>query len=248
MLETPTEMSREAREQFEKSRRATDREGRRGSFFSYLLWMCFVPIVLSLGVRDQISAGITGGCVILAALLSWLAATRRLGGPIRFIVYCLGTLAIASTCTLLGWAVVVPGLAAVHTVGFMLYGEKKFQPAALVLGVLAVMVPFVLQETGVLPRAYLFEGDRMIVLPRMTGLPPVRTQVYLVLASLAAIVAPTLVISRLRDTLESAEERAFMNAWTLQNLVPGRAREAAAAVRAGETNTKGSQAAPVKRA
>ena len=70
--------------------------------------------------------------------------------------------------------------------------------AALSAVALAVMVPFILQEAGVLPRAYVFEGDRMIVLPLMTGLPPVRTQVYLVLASLAAIVAPTLVISRLR--------------------------------------------------
>ena len=52
------------------------------------------------------------------------------------------------------------------------------------------------------------------------------------LASLAAIVAPTLLISRLRDTLEAAEERAFMHAWTLQNLVPGRARQAATAMRA----------------
>ena len=227
MLDTPPEMSAEARAEFQASRRDTDREARRGTFLSYLLWMCFVPIVLSLGVRDRLAAAVTGASVILAAALSWLAATRRLGGPIRFVIYCIGTLAIASTSTLAGWAIVVPGLAAVHTVGFMLYGEKRFQPAALVLGVLSVMIPFVLQEADVLPRAYLFEGDRLIVLPRMTSLPPVRTQIYLVLASLAAIVAPTLVISRLRDTLEAAEERAFMHAWTLQNLVPGRARQAA---------------------
>ena len=67
----------------------------------------------------------------------------------------------------------------------------------------------------------------------MTGLPAVRTQVFLLLASLAAIITPTVVISRLRDSLEEAEERAFMQAWTLQHLVPGRAREAAAARRKG---------------
>jgi eukaryotic-like serine/threonine-protein kinase len=231
MLETPPEMSAEARAEFQRSRRATERESGRGTFLSYLVWMCFVPIVLALGVRDHVAATITGASVVLSALLSWLAATGKIGGPIRFVIYCIGTLAIASTCTLAGWAIVVPGLAAVHTVGFMLYGEKRYQPMALVLGVLSVMVPFVLQEADILPRAYLFEGDRMIVLPRMTGLPPIKTQVYLVLASLAAIVAPTLLISRLRDTLESAEERAFMHAWTLQNLVPGRARQAATAMR-----------------
>jgi hypothetical protein len=61
-----------------------------------------------------------------------------------------------------------------------------------------------------------------------------RTQIYLLLSSLAAIVVPTVVISRLRDTLEAAEEKAFMDAWTLQNLVPGRAREAALEMRKGQ--------------
>jgi hypothetical protein len=97
--------------------RATDRETRRGTLVTYVLWMCFVPIVLALGVRDQVAAAITGGSVVLSTILSWVASRRRSGGSIRFVVYCLDTLAITSTCTLLGWAVVVPGLAAVHTVG-----------------------------------------------------------------------------------------------------------------------------------
>ncbi len=231
MLDAPVEIGDEARQEFKQSRRNTERESRRGTLVSYLLWMCFVPIVLSLGVRDRLAAALTGGSVILAALLSWLSSRRILGGPTRFIVYCLGTLAIASTCTLMGWAIVVPGLAAVHTVGFIVYGEKRLQPAALVLGALSVVLPFVLQEAGVLPRAYVFQGDKMTVLPLMTSLPALRTQLYLVLASLAAIVVPAVVISRLRETLEAAEERAFMHAWTLQHLLPGRAREAAAALR-----------------
>ena len=239
MLDAPTEMSAEARREFATARRSTYHESKRGVLASYALWMCFVPIVLALGVRDQLAAGITGGSVVLAALFSLIYATGRVGPLVRFAIYCLGTLAIASTCTLMGWAIVVPGLAAVHTIGFIVSGDKKFQPAALALGALAVIVPFVLQEAGWLPRAYVFENDRMSVLPRMTGLPPMRTQIYLLLSSLAAIVVPTVVISRLRDTLEAAEERAFMHAWTLQNLVPGRAREAAVEMRKGPGAKKG---------
>jgi eukaryotic-like serine/threonine-protein kinase len=231
MLETPAEMSEEARREFSLSRKGAHHEGRRGVLASYALWMCFVPLVFALGVRDALAACITGLSVLVTALLSLLYAAGRLGPLTRFAIYCIGTLAIASSCTLLGWAIVVPGLAAVHTVGFILSGEKKLQPAALALGALAVIVPFVLQESNLLPSAYVFDHDRMIVLPLMTGLPPVRTQIYLLLTSLAAIVVPTVVVSRLRDTLETAEERAFMQAWTLQHLVPGRAREAAAEMR-----------------
>jgi serine/threonine-protein kinase len=239
MLDTPTEMSAEARREFASSRRTTYHESKRSVLVSYALWACFVPVVLALGVRDKLAAGITGGSVLLAAVVSVLYATGRVGPLTRFAIYCLGTLAIASTCTLMGWAIVVPGLAAVHTVGFILYGDKKLQPAALALGALSVIVPFVLQEAGWLPRAYVFEGDRMIVLPRMTGLPPMRTQIYLLLSSLAAIVVPTVVISRLRDTLEAAEEKAFMHAWTMQGLVPGKAREAAVEMRKGPPAKKG---------
>jgi hypothetical protein len=234
MLETPPEMTAEARREFNRSRRGAYAESRRGVLASYVLWMCFIPLVLALGVRDRAAAAVNGVLVITAALLSWLSASGRLAGSARFVVYCLGTLAIASACTLMGWAIVLPGLAAVHTFSFVLAGDKKLQPAALALGALSVIVPFVLQESGLLARAYLFEGDRMMVLPRMTGLPPVRTQIYLLLSSLALIVMPTVAISRLRDTLEAAEERAFLHAWTLQHLLPGRARDAAAALRKGK--------------
>jgi serine/threonine-protein kinase len=244
MLEAPPEMTEEARREFERTRRGTERESRRGTVAAYALWMCFVPIVLALGVRDRVAAAINGGAVLLAVVLAVIASTRRQAGAMRFAIYCLGTLAIASAATLMGWGIVVPGLAAVHTVGFIVYGEKRMQPAALALGALAVVAPFVLQETGILPRPYVFENDRMVIVPHMTGLPAVRTQVYLLLASLAAIIVPTVVISRLRETLEVAQEREFMHAWTLQHLLPGRAREAAAALR--KAQKPGATAVPAR--
>jgi serine/threonine-protein kinase len=231
MLDAPPEMSAEARREFKQSRRGTERESKRGMLFSYATWLCFVPVVVALGVRNVVAGTLNVGVLALAALLSWLQATGKLGSWSRLLIYCLGTLAVGTTCTLMGWAIVMPGLAAVHTVGFMLYVDKKHQPLALLLGVLTVLVPFGLESAGWLPQPYSFEGDRMVVLPMMTGFPPVRTQVYLLLAALAVIVAPTVLISRMRDSLEAAEERAFMHAWTLQHLVPGRAREAAAALR-----------------
>jgi serine/threonine-protein kinase len=236
MLDTPADMTAEARREFAQAREATQRTSRRGVLASYLIWIAYLPLVLALGIRDVTSAAITGACVACAAFCSTLYATGKLGDSARFAIYCFGTLAIASSCMLMGWAIVVPGLAAVHTVGFVLYGGKRLQPVALALGALSVIVPFVLQELGWLPPAYSFEHGRMVVLPHMTDLPPVRTQIYLLLTSLGAIIAPTVVIARLRDTLEAAEERAFMHAWTLQNLVPGRARAAAAAMRKGSSS------------
>ena len=80
-LETPAELSEEARREFARSRRGTLRESRRGVFASYALWTCFFPFGIALGVRDRLAAGITAGCVALAAILAWLSPQSRIGGP-----------------------------------------------------------------------------------------------------------------------------------------------------------------------
>jgi tRNA A-37 threonylcarbamoyl transferase component Bud32 len=230
LVDAPREMSPEMRAEFDKERRPAERVSMRGSFLTYLIWLGFAPVVFALGVRSPLAAGLNGGLVLLATLLSWLGA-GKLGGSARFAAYCLGTLAAGSTCTLMGWAIVLPGIAAVHTLGYVLHGEKALVRPAILLGVLTVVVPFGLQSLGVLPAPYAFEDGRMVVLPLMTALPAEGTKVYLLLASIAMIVAPTIVITRMRDALARAEERAFLHAWNLQRLLPGRTRDAAAMLR-----------------
>jgi eukaryotic-like serine/threonine-protein kinase len=231
LVDAPGQMTAEMRAEFERERRPAERVSMRGSFLGYLIWIAFAPVVFALGVKSPIAAALNGGLVILATLLSWLGGAGRLGGSARFAAYCLGTLAVGTTCTLMGWAIVLPGIAAVHTLGYLLHGEKRLVAPAIVLGVLTVLVPFALQSLGVLPAPYAFEGGRMVVLPLMTALPPEGTKVYLLLASVAVIVAPTIVITRMRDALARAEERAFLHAWNLQRLLPGRTRDAAAMLR-----------------
>ncbi|MFO0759360.1 MAG: protein kinase [Byssovorax sp.] len=228
LLAAPKEMDAEARQAFEASRRDAERASSRGTLIAYLAWLGFIPLVLALGIKNLAAALLTGGMVIITALCSWLSTTGIVGGRTRFLIFCLGNLAVGTTCTLMGWAILVPGIAAVHTLGYVVYGERRFQTPALVLGVLTVVVPFLLQTVGVLPAPYVFENGRMIVNPLMTEFPQVRTEVYLLLASIAVIVAPTLVLGRVRATLNAAEEKAFLHTWNLQRLLPGQAARQAA--------------------
>jgi serine/threonine-protein kinase len=231
LVDAPREMTPEMRVEFDKERRPAERVSMRGSFLGYLIWIAFAPIVVALGVKSHVAAGVNGALVLLATILSWLGGAGRLGGTARFAAYFLGTLAVASTCTLMGWAIVLPGIAAVHTLAYVLHGERRLVRPAIALGVLAVVVPFALQSLGVLPAPYAFEDGRMVVLPLMTHLPAEGTKVYLILASIAVIVAPTVVITRMREALARAEERAFVHTWNLQRLLPGRTRDAAAMAR-----------------
>jgi serine/threonine protein kinase len=230
LLEAPRELSDEARRAFEESKRAAEHTSSRGTFLAYLAWIAFIPVVLALGIKNLPAALLTGGMVVITALCSFLSTRGQVGANTRFLIYCLGSIAVGTTCTLMGWAILVPGIAAVHTLGYVVYGERRFQTPALVLGVLTVVVPFLLQTFGVLPSPYVFDNGKLTVIPLMTEFPELRTEVYLLLASIAVIVAPTLVLSRVRATLNAAEEKAFLHTWNLQRLVPGEARQAAEAL------------------
>jgi serine/threonine-protein kinase len=230
LLDVPPEMNAEARRAFEAARRDAERTSSRGTFVAYLAWLGFIPLVLALGIKNIAAGLLTGGMLIITALCSWLSTTGQVGNRTRFLIYVLGTLAVGTTCTLMGWAILVPGIAAVHTLSYVVYGERRFQTLAVVLGVLTVVVPFLLQTFGVLPEPYVFENGRITVIPLMTEFPQLRTEVYLLAASIAVIVAPTVVLARVRATMIAAEEKAFLHTWNLQRLLPGQAREAAEAL------------------
>jgi serine/threonine-protein kinase len=127
----------------------------------------------------------------------------------------------------MGWAVILPGMAATHVLGFLLYGQRERWRHAVVLGALAIVVPFGLQMAGVIPPSYGFRDGAVTIYPRITNFPPAGTLAFLLLASVGLIVAPAVIASRVRASLARAEERLFMQSWMLKHLVPDQARTAA---------------------
>jgi serine/threonine-protein kinase len=103
--------------------------------------------------------------------------------------------------------------------------ERPARRVVLAAGVLVVLVPFGLELLGALPRAYAFREGLMAVLPRATELPALQTTLCLALVSVAMIIVPCLAVGRLRDRLNVAERRLYLQAWHLSQLVPSAARQ-----------------------
>ncbi len=227
MLEVPDVMPPEARREYLTSQRASEREKRRAMLLGYLAWLAFAPPAVALGVRDWELAGVVLAFQILAALSAWASYRGLLHERFRFLVFVAGSLSMSFLSFLMGWAVILPGMAATHVLGFLLYGEKEHWRKAIALGALSVVVPFALQLAGVLPASYGFQEGALVVLPRVTSFPPAGTLAFLLIASVGVIVAPALIASRVRSSLTRAEERLFMQSWMLKRLVPDQARSAA---------------------
>jgi tRNA A-37 threonylcarbamoyl transferase component Bud32 len=227
MLEVPDVMPPEARREYLTSKRSAEREKRRAMLLGYLAWLAFAPPAVALGVRDWELAAVVLAFQLLAALSAWASYRGLLHDRFRFLVFVLGSVSMSFLSFLMGWAVILPGMAATHVLGFLLYGEKEHWRKAIALGALSVVAPFVLQMTGVLPASYGFREGALVVLPRVTSFPPAGTLAFLFLASVGVVIAPALIATRVRSTLTRAEERLFMQSWMLKHLVPDQARNAA---------------------
>ncbi len=236
MLDVPEQMPPEARREFLHSKRGADREARRAMLLAYLSWLAFAPPAMALSVRDWGLAVVCFGFMVLSALTAWASYRGLLHDRLRFTVYAVGAVAMGFASLLMGWAVILPGMAATHVLGYLLYGERERWRHAVVLGALSIILPFGLQIAGVMPASYEFTDGKLMVLPRITNFPPAGTLAFLLLASVGLIVAPAIIASRVRASLARAEERLFMQSWMLKHLVPDQARSAAS-VRPGPPST-----------
>ncbi len=191
---------------------------------------------MALGVRDWGLAVVSFGFMVLSALTAWASYRGLLHDRLRFTVYAVGAVAMGFSSLLMGWAIILPGMAATHVLGYLLYGQRERWTHAVALGALSIIVPFGLQIAGVIPPSYEFTDGKFMVLPRITNFPPAGTLAFLLLASVGLIVAPAIIASRVRASLAKAEERLFMQSWMLKHLVPDHARNAAS-VRPGPPST-----------
>ena len=93
-------------------------------------------------------------------------------------------------------------------------------------GALAVMGPFLLERAGLLPQSYRFTPNGFEVLSRAVELPHTATMACLAVTSVAMVVIPAVLAGRIREALNTAERRVFLQAWHLRQLVPAEAQEA----------------------
>jgi serine/threonine-protein kinase len=223
----PESLPKEAEAQLREFQRTRDRQAHRGLIFGYAGWAAFAPVILFAG-RHQIGAAIFVVAPMMVAAALGVRMLRRPELPqMTFGMYLLGSMSVAATTTLAGWAIVVPALAAVHTIIFVMVGPQARRFHGIAVGALAILVPFLLQELHVIPSNYSFLGDHFEVRPVAMKFAPGESRFYLLLAALACVVVPGMVLAWFRRGMDRTELNTFLYAWNVQHLAPEEARRAA---------------------
>lgn len=132
------------------------------------------------------------------------------------------SLSIGSAAALYGPLILIPTLAAANAAAVNMASQKARRWVHPVLGSVSIIVPFVLEWMGVIPRSYLFEHNTITVVSSAIHLTPAMTQITLPLFSVLAIVGPTLTAWRLSDALTDVRRYLHIQMWHLEQLVPGR--------------------------
>jgi serine/threonine-protein kinase len=104
------------------------------------------------------------------------------------------------------------------TAWFIVRSERRERPALAALGVLATLVPLLLELVGLVPRSFGFEGGNLVLYPRAFHFPPLGTTLALVYTNVSFCIVGAVLLGGLRDALTAAERKLFLHAWHLQKL------------------------------
>jgi eukaryotic-like serine/threonine-protein kinase len=223
LLDVPAELPAEVEAERAQWLNDEARSSARAGVWAYGVSLLLMMPMLS-GARSFGWAAV--GC---AALLLAIGVCAVSGGARHYslagratsllVVACLTSLAIASASGLFGPLVLVPALATANTLALSLGTARKYGSIILGLGCAAVLVPSLLEWTGVLPQVYEFRDGAIVIHSAVVEfrVPPVG----LIASSLILVAVPALVVWRFEAQLVALRRRLYLELWHLSQLVPG---------------------------
>lgn len=238
LMEPPREIPPEAAAEMEAAAARSRETVARYNAGRYLTWLAFIPLLAWMGVKNWFVAGLTFVLVAASAALAWwMYRRRRVDAVHATVLLLLSSVVIGLASVVFGPFILVPGLAATNTIFFSLYASRRMRWMVSAIAALTVVVPFVLEWSGVVPPAYRFFEGGFVVQARAAELRAVPTLVCLLATSVALVLTPVAMAGRLGDALAQAERQLFLQAWQLRQLVPEEVRRTMSGSSAGESKS-----------
>ncbi len=221
----PARVPEEVHDQLEQGRVASERTAARGGMLAYVAWLPFAGVTLLMGVR---SWGLLTAMLLLIAtgiLVSYFGSRAKKTDGYATGSLIISTVTLVILSRLLGPVVLIPGLAGANALSFTQHATGLRRMAYVAIAAMAVVVPLLLEASGVWAPSYRFTDEGMLVVPHLASLPMMATLALLVLASITTIVLPALLMREARDSVEESRQQLAVQAWQLRQLVPDRSSQ-----------------------
>jgi serine/threonine protein kinase len=222
LTDVPTELPAGAVAELEEQAKTRRRAVLRATAMRTLTWLVGMPLVVLFGVTNWGFASVTIGILLATcafAAVLWRAGQTSERALLAF--YVSSVLTIGALSLLFGPLVLVPGFVVTNAMFFALDARKPARKWILILGLAAIVVPYLLELGGVLPNPYAYTADGALVIRSpMVRFDALLTPIFLFLTSVSVVITPTILMGRFKDELERAERRVIATSWHLRELLP----------------------------
>ncbi|MFK8003935.1 MAG: serine/threonine-protein kinase [Polyangiales bacterium] len=223
LTEPPDEMPAEAAEELRKARLEAKRVGLKVAMVVYASFIGIVPLVLFMGVKNWVAFTVEGVSIGACFLLSVYHYRRDQTPAISLDHIVAATIAVIVSIVVLGPFMVVPTLALANTAAYAVAAHKpreRFWIAT--MGVCAVIVPVLVEFSGLLPPTFDVVDGQIIVHSMMFELSFRSTLAFLLIIHVPFILACAWFVARVKETHSELERQMRVQAWQLAQIVPSR--------------------------
>jgi serine/threonine-protein kinase len=179
----------------------------------YAAWLLWALPVIAMGVTSwPMVLAMTASVAMTAVLAAWLARRPELGVWGGAIVFAASSVSLLLMTAQMGPLLLIPAAVATNTVYFSAFFKRRW----LILGGLApILLSWLAEKLALVPPSLVFNADSVTVMPRVTHLPPLLTELVLLVTAMAGVIIPALMINRIRGALELKERQLFLHSWLL---------------------------------
>lgn len=212
----PEETPREVEEEVRRSLLEAEKGDLARSRAPIVGLAIFGAAALVLGVQSLVPF------VLQAAAIVTLLVLGRSGRADRFRMIAFGLLmtAVATQIGLFGSLVLVPTIVTGMSVPLSQHATPAQRRWVIVPGsLLIVALPVALAELGVLPRTYVIEAGRIVILPHLTAFPASWTLLVLTVLSVLSVHVAIDLTGRLADSVRAAKRTEALRHWHFRQLV-----------------------------
>jgi len=221
LADPPSELPEEARIDQDETNVLSGRIQTNASGWLHLSFLITTGLVLWMGVHSWIALALYALSSAVTATVAFMTARGFLSPGYRLFTNVItGTLSVGLMSTMFGPLFLIPGLAAMSTMAASANTPTRGARALVIsIGVLAVLVPMMLEGIGLLPPSYEFRDNVLVILPRMHEFPKTATIVFLSYIGLGHIISISLLMGRMHEARMAAMHKLHVHTWQLKQLV-----------------------------
>jgi hypothetical protein len=227
LFDPPGELPPEAQAELKALENRDRPRGARDSMLAYSFMGLGAPFLLWMHVlRPVFFAGYVAVILATAGYLGWMWRTGKAGPRYMGWALPLSFLVVGMTSSIFGAFVLVPGVAVV-TMAILLVNlraNRSVRIATPLLALAAILVPAILEMTGLAPRSYAFEHGSIQIVSNLVEFRPLPAFLLLSVSSALTVVATVFSIGSAVDALVKSERRTFAQAWRLRQMLGAETR------------------------